>query len=235
LADEVRRIKEKERDMVREIQDNLNKEIAGLYRSIRDAENELKKQRSRERVERAKREMERITREADQRSKELGEKLAVIGEQEERPEQIKVGDLVRLHDMDTVANVLRVDEQQGLLEAQVGDIKLTLRMENVDKLETPGPGADVERTVARPRTIRPASPELDLRGHRADMVESELDSYLNEAFMSHLEEVRIIHGYGTGAVRNSVRGYLANHQLVKSFRPGGQGEGGDGVTLVKLA
>jgi DNA mismatch repair protein MutS2 len=65
-------------------------------------------------------------------------------------------------------------------------------------------------------------------------VEAELDTYLNDAFMSHLGEVRIIHGYGTGAVRSVVREALATHQLVKSFRPGRQGEGGDGVTVVTL-
>ena len=88
--------------------------------------------------------------------------------------------------------------------------------------------------MVRPRTIRPAAPELDLRGHRADIAEAELDTYLNDAFMSHLGEVRIIHGYGTGAVRSVVREALATHQLVKSFRPGRQGEGGDGVTVVTL-
>ena len=234
LESELARIKEKERDMVREIQDNLNREIAGLYRAIRDSENELKKERSRERVERARREMERISREADQHSRELGERLASIVEPGDSRDTIRIGDTVRLRDMETTAKVLSINEAQGLLEAQVGDIKLTLRLDNVDKVESPGPGAKGGSTVIRPRTTRPASLELDLRGHRADIVETELDAYLNDAYMSHLPEVRIIHGYGTGAVRNAVREALATHSLVKSFRPGGQGEGGDGVTLVTL-
>jgi DNA mismatch repair protein MutS2 len=235
LESELARIKEKERDMVREIQDNLNREIAGLYRAIRESENELKKERSKERVERARREMERISREADQRSRELGERLASIAEPGDSPDVIRVGDTVRLRDMETTAKVLTLNEQQGLLEAQVGDIKLTLRLDNVDKVESPGPGAEAGSTVVRPRTTRPASLELDLRGHRADIVEAELDAYLNDAYMSHLAEVRIIHGYGTGAVRGAVREALAAHSLVKSFRPGGQGEGGDGVTIATLA
>jgi DNA mismatch repair protein MutS2 len=234
LEGELARIRDKERDMVREIQDNLNKEIAGLYRTIRDAENELKKQKSRERVARARQEMERISKEADRRNKELGERLAAIAEPEEASDIIRVGDTVRLRDMETRATVLSINGEQGLLEAQVGDIKLTLRLENVDKVEAPGPGGETGRAVVRPRTTRPASPELDLRGHRADIVETELDAYLNDAFMSHLEEVRIIHGYGTGAVRGAVRESLAVHELVKSFRPGGQGEGGDGVTIATL-
>jgi DNA mismatch repair protein MutS2 len=235
LENEIARIRENEREMLREIQDNLNLEIAGLYRSIREAENELKKQANREKVERARRALERITGEADERNRQLGERLAALQEQESPAGEISVGDSVRLKDMDTVATVLSVNAGQGRLEAQVGDVKLTLRIDGVEKLDMPGPAAEAaERAVARPRTIRPASPELDLRGQRAEMVESALDAYLNDAFMSGLPEVRIIHGYGTGAVRAEVREQLAVHKLVKSFRPGQQGEGGDGVTIALL-
>jgi DNA mismatch repair protein MutS2 len=76
--------------------------------------------------------------------------------------------------------------------------------------------------------------ELDLRGKRADEVAPELDRYLNDACLANLSEVRIIHGYGTGTVRQIAREMLASHSLVKSFRPGERGEGGDGVTMVKL-
>ncbi|MCX5994235.1 MAG: Smr/MutS family protein, partial [Chloroflexi bacterium] len=235
LEGEIARIRGKEREMVREIQDNLNSEIAGLYRAIRDAENELKKQRKKESVERARKALENISKRADRRSLQLDERLAAISGDEGGAEKISVGDSVRLRDMDTVATVVSVDEGQGRLEAQVGDIKLTLRLDGVEKLDAPGPGVTEERVEARPKTIRPAAPELDLRGQRAEMVESALDAYLNDAFMSQLPEVRIIHGYGTGAVRGVVREALAEHALVKSFRPGGQGEGGDGVTIAVLA
>ena len=234
LEAEISRIRGKEREMVREIQDNLNGEIAGLYRAIREAENELKKQRKRESVERARKALENITKQADKRSSQLDERLAAISGQEGGHERIAVGDSVRLKDMETVATVVSVDESQGRLEAQVGDIKLTLRLDGVEKLDGPGHGALDERVAARPKTIRPAAPELDLRGQRAEMVESALDTYLNDAFMSQLPEVRIVHGYGTGAVRGVVREALAEHALVKSFRPGGQGEGGDGVTIAVL-
>jgi len=235
LEGEISRIRGKEREMVREIQDNLNSEIAGLYRAIREAENELKKQRKKESLERARKALENITKQADQRSAQLNERLAAISGNEAGAERIAVGDSVRLKDMDTVATVVSVDQGQGRLEAQVGDVRLSLRLDGVEKLDAPGPGALQERAEARPRTIRTASPELDLRGQRAEMVESTLDAYLNDAFMSQLPEVRIIHGYGTGAVRGVVREALAAHALVKSFRPGGQGEGGDGVTIASLA
>jgi len=234
LEGEISRIRSKERDMVREIQDNLNTEIAGLYREIREAENELKKQRKRESVERARKALENITKQAEQRSAQLDGRLAAIDGGEPGNERIAVGDSIRLKGMNTLATVVLVDEGQGRLEAQVGDIRLSLRLDGVEKMDAPGPGALEERVEARPRTIRTAPLELDLRGQRAEMVESALDAYLNDAFMSQLPEVRIIHGYGTGAVRGAVREALATHALVKSFKPGSRGQGGDGVTIVEL-
>ena len=77
-------------------------------------------------------------------------------------------------------------------------------------------------------------PELDLRGKRADEVEWAVDSYLNSAWLATLSEARIIHGFGTGTVRSIVREFLSTHSLVRSFRAGGKGEGGDGVTVVQL-
>ena len=76
--------------------------------------------------------------------------------------------------------------------------------------------------------------ELDLRGKRAEEIEPELDSYLNDASLSGVTQARIIHGYGTGTVRQIVRDMLTSHPLAKSFRPGDSGEGGDGVTVVIL-
>ena len=73
-----------------------------------------------------------------------------------------------------------------------------------------------------------------LLGKRADEAEWELDSYLDAAFLAELDEARIVHGEGTGALRRMVREVLAAHPLVKSYRPGGRGEGGNGVTVVQF-
>jgi DNA mismatch repair protein MutS2 len=235
LESELARVTEQERDILREIQDNINREVAGLYRSIREADAELKKKDTREKVERARKALERISMRADEQGKKLRGRLDELkAEPVEDTVSIAAGDTVRLRDMEMMAKVISVDEDSGRLEALAGDIKMTLNIDSVEKLETPGPEADGQRTVVRPASIRPAAPELDLRGKRADAAVAEIDGYLNSAFMSHLPEVRIVHGYGTGAVRNAVREFLTGHALVKSFRPGKQGEGGDGVTVVKL-
>ena len=77
--------------------------------------------------------------------------------------------------------------------------------------------------------------ELRIRRLTVDEALPKLDQYLHDAFMAGLYQVRIIHGKGTGTLRRLVQQQLAKHPLVKSYRPGGYGEGGAGVTMVELA
>jgi DNA mismatch repair protein MutS2 len=77
--------------------------------------------------------------------------------------------------------------------------------------------------------------ELDLRGQRAEEALDMLDNYLEKAYMSGLPFVRIIHGKGTGKLRQEVRTLLKGHPQVLSFEEGGDKEGGAGVTVAKLA
>jgi DNA mismatch repair protein MutS2 len=77
--------------------------------------------------------------------------------------------------------------------------------------------------------------EIHLRRLILDEALLRLDEYLDDAFMAGMLSVRVVHGKGTGTLRQAVREYLAKHSLVKSYRPGAYGEGGDGVTIVELA
>ncbi|HEY3340642.1 MAG TPA: Smr/MutS family protein, partial [Anaerolineae bacterium] len=82
----------------------------------------------------------------------------------------------------------------------------------------------------------PASPgiELDLRGLTGEEGVAKLEEYLDRASRAALPFVRIIHGKGTGALRRAIRNAIKDNPLVKSFETGQEGEGGDGVTVVKL-
>lgn len=76
--------------------------------------------------------------------------------------------------------------------------------------------------------------EIHLRRMTIDEASIKLDKYLNDAFMSNNTWVRVIHGKGTGILRNAIRKQLSSHPLVKSYRLGICGEGGEGVTIVEL-
>ena len=83
--------------------------------------------------------------------------------------------------------------------------------------------------------MTPAINELHLRHLIVDEAVLKLDKYLNDAFMAGLYRIKVVHGKGTGTLRQVVREQLAKHPLVKSYRPGEYGEGGNGVTIVELA
>ena len=81
---------------------------------------------------------------------------------------------------------------------------------------------------------KPVIDEVHLRRLTVDEALLKLDKYLHDAFMAGLYQVGVIHGKGTGTLRQVIRGELAKHPLVKSYRPGEYGEGGAGVTIVEL-
>ena len=141
-------------------------------------------------------------------------------------------DIVWLKEAGLTATVLLIYEESREVDVQAGRTKMRLGIDGVVKI-----AAKAEPTIPTAGSL-PTAPrvplQLDLRGKRADAVEPEVDSYLNDAVQSSFTQVRIIHGIGTGTVRSIVRDYLVQHPLVKSFRPGGRDEGGDGATVVEL-
>ena len=83
-----------------------------------------------------------------------------------------------------------------------------------------------------PRDVRM---EIDVRGSRADEVLPRVEQYLSDAYLSGMPFVRVIHGKGTGVLRQIIRDHLAQSQLVQSYELAGASDGGDGATIVKLA
>ncbi|MBI2854169.1 MAG: endonuclease MutS2 [Chloroflexi bacterium] len=227
----LQQLKEEQEKAVREARDKLVLEMAGLQKEVRQTTSELKKTRSREKVEQARKALSIARGRLD--AQRVQERQEMKTEPVRR--QVAVGDKVWLADVRVWGTVLSLNREEGEIEVQVGNARLRAGIEEIERLE---PAEDNRPAVApvfrRHLAVRPASLELDLRGRRADAVEPELDSYLNDAFLANLSRVRIIHGVGTGVVRQIVRQLLSSHPLVKSYRPGGKEDGGDGVTVVEL-
>jgi DNA mismatch repair protein MutS2 len=134
-------------------------------------------------------------------------------------------------------------------EVQIGVLRVRARLSDLElagaaNIEQSAPPAlPARRKASEPPAGRPAagvefspSPglELDLRGMRADDAWDSLDRYLDSAYAAGLPWVRIIHGKGTGRLRQMVREALQQHPHVRSFQAGGEKEGGDGVTVASL-
>ncbi|MCT4795670.1 endonuclease MutS2, partial [Exiguobacterium alkaliphilum] len=116
---------------------------------------------------------------------------------------------------------------------QVGIMKVNVKADDLQKI---GPSKE-QPLKAKGSSLKRQSTtksELDLRGVRVEEGLSRLDKYIDEALVSGYDNVRIIHGLGTGAMRQATQEFLKGHRHVKSQRPGGMGEGGLGVTVVEL-
>jgi len=148
-------------------------------------------------------------------------------------EELLPGDVVYVASLSREGQLLRVEGAQA--EVRVGQFRVKVDVRNLEFRRRAGPVAQVEAEVVPADTFRPfPGLELEIRGWRVEDALERVDKYLDEAYMARLPFVRIIHGKGTGRLRQAVRELLAGHPQVRDFRPGDQNEGGEGVTVVYL-
>jgi len=234
LENKIRQLEAEKQKIIKDVRDQVVREAAGLQKELREATAELRKDKSRKGIERAKKTLTEVR---EQLNAEVWQARPAVemGEQEGETGAITVGDTVWLKEVGMPATVLSVSEERGLVEVHAGKVKMTLNLDSVEKRMPSTGAAKTGGAVITRKLSKPSIPlELDLRGKRAEEVELALDDYLNEASLYGLSQVRIIHGIGTGTVRQIVREVLASHPLVTSFRAGEKGEGGDGVTVVSM-
>ncbi len=136
--------------------------------------------------------------------------------------------------MGVKATVLEISPDRQLT-LQAGILRTTVAEDEVYLLEGAAQETQkvAERAAAQLRTAG-VSPELDLRGMMTDEAIPIVERYIDSASMARLKTVTVIHGKGTGALRQAVQQCLKKHKLVKSFRLGRYGEGETGVTVVEL-
>lgn len=147
---------------------------------------------------------------------------------------IRAGDVVYVAQFATTAEVIAV--QNGQAEVQLGHFRATVPLAGLELREAASlPDTPEKATAADVTAVESPGIELDLRGQVAEEAMLTMDQYLDKAFLARLPWVRIIHGRGSGVLRQVVRDELRRHPMVSSYRAGQEGEGGDGVTVVKLA
>ena len=151
---------------------------------------------------------------------------------------LAIGDTVRVRSMGQRGELLSLPDAKGEVEVQLGSLKLRVRADAVERLSKRQARADDDRSVITLPPLRPVETpdlQLDLRGWRVDDTLPAVDKYLNDAYLAGMPFVRILHGKGTGALRQAVREQLAHHPLVRSFEPAPAKEGGEGITIVNIA
>lgn len=152
----------------------------------------------------------------------------------ESTRQIQIGDEVLIRSLGQKGQVIdQIGDRE--FQVQVGIMKMKVSREQLEwKGSSPQESPDKGGTSYR-RQSDQVRPELDLRGRMVEEAIPEIDKYLDDALLTGFDHVSLIHGKGTGALRTGVRKFLDQHPRVKSYRSGGQGEGGLGVTVVELS
>ncbi|WP_258112008.1 endonuclease MutS2 [Alicyclobacillus sp. SP_1] len=145
--------------------------------------------------------------------------------------RVQVGSQVKVHSLGQKGEVLEVSGDKVMV--QLGVLRTKVDLADVEVLSNKEPLTSTSRVRGSglDKTVRM---ELDVRGETVEDALQRIDKYLDDAVLSGLSRLVIIHGKGTGALRDGIRYHLARHPQVKSREPGGLGEGGDGVTVVQV-
>ncbi len=234
LSNEMQELERQKRRVIVDTRESIETEAAELQRQLRHASAELKKSLNKERIEESRKALDAVREKLGSKTWKTPSVKVEGVEQIEPARPLAAGDRVWLSEMQLWGTVLSIPNDKGEIEVQVGSVKLRLGTEHIERREAAATGKSTpaRTTIVRPRTT--PSMELDLRGRRADDIAPELERYLNDVSLSRLSQVRIIHGFGTGVVRQIVRTILSQHPLVKSFHPADRAQGGDGATVVEM-
>ncbi|MGI6343490.1 MAG: endonuclease MutS2 [Bacillota bacterium] len=148
--------------------------------------------------------------------------------------EFQIGDSVLVKHLGQRGQLLSEPTESGDVQVQLGALRLSCNISQLEKLQPEQPKQPPRplNLVNLSRTNLPL--ELDLRGQTVDEALLRVDKYLDDAAIAGRTQVSIIHGKGTGALRNAVRDFLKQHKGVASFRFGEAGEGGTGVTIAEL-
>ncbi len=150
---------------------------------------------------------------------------------------LRVGEKVHLRQLKMEGVIAAIHAEE--VEVQLGALRLRARMEEVDRRQSPSPSSTKKAPPSRVSATLPSQPsvglELDLRGQRADEALEALERYLDSAYLAGMPFVRIIHGKGSGRLRQAVREALQQSPHVKRWENGLDSEGGEGVTVAHMA
>jgi DNA mismatch repair protein MutS2 len=129
------------------------------------------------------------------------------------------------------AEALTVPDQRGELDVSFGGLRARVGVGQIERVQ--------EKVSVAERIVLPQAPaastEIQVRGQTLDEAIPKIERFLDEGFRAGLSRLRVVHGKGTGKMRNAVRDMLARHPLVKGFEFAPLPEGGEGVTVVEMA
>ena len=150
-----------------------------------------------------------------------------------RPEQIVPGAEVWVQGIPMAAEALSSPDARGDVDVTFGGLRARVGVGQIVRVEKATPS--IERTVTLPKAPQWAAEQIEVRGQTLDEALPAIEKFLDDGFRAGVPRLRVVHGKGTGKMRNAVRQMLARHPLVKGFEFAEPRDGGEGVTVVEMA
>ena len=218
------------KEEARRILRNAKRESDEIIKELRQISVEIERDKQR-RIQEA---QENMRKSLDEVESSLSQDILNVKADEEIKD-LKVGDTVEVLSLQQTGTVLELPDDEGNVLVQVGIMKVKVNISTLKQAK------EVEEEKIKSKTkkmiINKSSQiknEIDLRGKTLDEALLELDKYIDDAYLAGLKEAYIIHGKGTGILREGIKSYLKGHKHVKSYRIGKYNEGGSGVTVLEL-
>ncbi|MFW6022211.1 MAG: endonuclease MutS2 [Halanaerobiaceae bacterium] len=225
LKDEKVRIRRDAREEAAEIVSNARKESKNILKQLKKSEFTSRSD---------------VDRMGNEVNKEFKVVDSIFGEDEQEEKikitdkNIKIGDEVRIKSVGQRGKVVDIDEDKDEATIQAGIMTVRAKIDDIMKVEMPEEKSENMASKYQLTKSEKASKSLDLRGERYENAQRQLEKYLDDVFLAKLQKVEIIHGKGTGALREAVQEILKNHKHVAEYRMGRPKEGGTGVTIVDI-
>ncbi len=241
LQERLKREIEKSKKQREDLVEDSKREAYGIVEEARDYAQQIINELNRIKSEHGNadnRELHRLSEELRNKRKdyETDDYAFLRKKSEDEVEDLKLGDEVEVLSLGQTGQVIELPDNKGNLVVQVGILKIN---SNIDQVRRAAPKEEIaSRTsigkLVKEKARQSVKTEVDLRGCNIEEAIVEVDKFIDNAYLVGLEEVRIIHGKGTGALRKGLREYLKKHRQIGKMRYGEFSEGGDGVTIAKL-
>lgn len=215
-----------------------NEIIESAQRALDDTNSEINKLRQMGDTKKAQAEIAKLKKSLAESSEAEAAKHKKIKnkpkENNKAPKNVRLGDDVEIISMKQTGTVCSLPDSSGNLSVKVGIMKIKTNLNDIRLAAKPKESVKKPFGGHMPSKTMNLSPELDVRGETVDSAEILIDKFLDDAVLSSVGVVRIIHGKGTGLLRKGIHTFLKSRPYVKSFRLGVFGEGDAGVTVVEL-
>ncbi len=245
-------LQRKSRTIDKDLRAEFEREVRGYRASVRGAMKEIRDKGTERAAERAR---DRISQGASHVRGALGGPAPLPSVDELALDALAVGDRVRVGGLGKEGAVVTLPDKRGRLQVEIDGMRVQVKASDLERARTkpkppkkpkkarPAPPPAASRSALEADTSPAAGPDgafrtpdatVDLRGQRVDEALDAVDQFLDDASMRSLRFVFILHGLGTGALRNAVRQHLKRSAYVRRQAPGNRSQGGDGITVVEL-